>query len=84
MKKLIKAGIVFVAMLAPACTNEGGTTRTLHRHGFTDIQVGGYDPWSCGNDDTSSTSFVATNPAGIRVRGTVCCGLFTKSCTVRF
>ena len=55
----------------------------LESQGMTNIDLGGASLRSC---DTSETSrkFTATNPAGRRVTGTVCCGLIGKACTVRW
>lgn len=58
--------------------------RSLEGHGFTNIQVGDWDPWECGDGDTISRRFSATNSKGDRVSGTVCCGYFIKGCTVRW
>ena len=65
------------------CTAPDRSRDTLVKSGFTDIQVGGYDFWSCGQHDYFSTHFRARNSQGVVVDGTVCCGLY-KSCTVRF
>ncbi len=65
------------------CTDESGTIHALQSQGFTNVQTTGYEPFACGQDDNFSTGFVATNPAGNRVSGVVCCGMF-KGCTVRF
>ena len=47
------------------------------------VKFTGYDAFSCSQDDTFHTGFVAKNPKGDTVKGTVCCGVL-KSCTVRF
>jgi hypothetical protein len=79
--------LLFVAI--PACItislyfSDDGEIKALESNGFKDIKMGGWAPMSCGNDDASSKSFTATNSAGKRVNGVVCCGWF-KSCTVRF
>jgi hypothetical protein len=65
------------------CTDDTGARRALESQGFTDVELTGYDAFSCGRDDTFSTGFRAKNPRGARVKGTVCCGVM-KSCTVRF
>jgi len=82
MKKLL--AVLALALTMSACTNDEATISTLHKHGFSDVQTTGYEFWECGEDDTFHTGFVATNPAGQRVRGTVCCGWLDKGCTVRF
>lgn len=65
------------------CTDNSNSIRTLESHGFSNIRLTGYEPFACGERDTFSTGFVAMNPAGHHVTGTVCCGLI-KSCTIRF
>lgn len=65
-----------------ACTNERGARHALEDEGYENIKITGYAPFSCGEDDLSSTGFKATNVKGREVRGVVCCGAF-KGCTVR-
>ncbi len=64
-------------------TDEAATGRTLKAHGFSNIETTGY-ALGCSDSDTFATGFVATNSAGQRVSGTVCCGVLVKGCTVRF
>lgn len=64
------------------CTQPQRSVQALDAAGFTDISVGGYAWWACG-DDSYATGFVATNPNGKRVSGAVCCG-WAKNCTIRF
>lgn len=81
MKKIL---LIFATLLFFACTDESNAQRTLENFGFTNISFTGHDWWSCGEDDSSSTGFIATNKDGKRVSGTVCCGMIFKNCTVRF
>lgn len=74
---------VLFIMFAAACTDEGKSREALDNLGFRDIQVGGYDAFTCGDDYTFSTHFTATNPNGKHVEGTVCCG-WIKGCSVKF
>lgn len=76
--------LVALALIAAGCTNKPDAIRTLHSAGFKDVETTGYSWFACGQDDTSHTGFIATNPAGERVTGTVCCGLIFKACTIRF
>lgn len=71
-------------LLLAGCTDEANTVRTLESAGFTDVHTTGYAFWECGKDDTFHTGFTAKNPAGKQVSGTVCCGMWTKGCTIRF
>ena len=75
--------IALLIFLASACTDEAASRTALENYGFTEIRFTGFDMWACGKGDDFATGFVATNPTGKRVTGTVCCGLL-KSCTVRF
>lgn len=65
------------------CTDKPSAERTLTRAGYTDIDVGGYGFFACGEDDTFSTNFTAKNPQGQQVEGTVCGGWLKKD-TIRF
>lgn len=67
-----------------ACTNRDATRETLRKSGYTDIEPGDYAWFECGDDDRFHTQFTATNPVGQTVTGTVCCGLFSKGCTIRY
>jgi hypothetical protein len=60
------------------------SSEALVKAGFTNVKITGWSPFSCGKDDTFSTGFEALNPQGVRVEGTVCCGMIAKDCTVRF
>lgn len=75
---------IITALLLASCGNDEETVRTLRAAGYTQARSTGWEPMSCGKDDTWSTGFVAVNPAGQRVRGVVCCGLVFKGCTIRF
>lgn len=74
---------LIVALMLIGCTAPDRTKEALIKAGFTDIEIGGYDIFSCGEDDDFATKFTATNPAGLRVGGTVCCGIL-KGCTIRY
>lgn len=75
--------MLFLLFLAAiGCTASDRTKETLEKHGFTDIEVGGWAPFACGQDDVYKTKFEATNPSGQRIDGVVCCGWF-KNCTLR-
>ena len=75
--------LLLVGLLALGCEDDGRGFRALEASGFTDIQMKGYAWVGCGQDDAYSTHFAATNSAGKRVSGVVCCGSL-KGCTVRF
>lgn len=71
-------GLVFVG-----CTSPKDTTNALTNAGFKDIEITGYNHFSCGSDDTFRTGFKAIGPTGNTVTGTVCSGWF-KGATIRF
>lgn len=77
---LVAVGLPFFSN----CTDEDATRDTLRKAGYKNIQITGYKPFQCGEDDRYSTGFTAINSNGETVEGTVCCGLWTKGCTVRF
>lgn len=78
-----KMFLLFTLMIL-GCSDESSARRTLHKAGYTDVQITGYDPFECGDDDSFHTGFIAKNPRGETVSGTVCCGWMTKGCTIRF
>lgn len=84
MTILKRLALVAALLLVPACTDEDATRSTLGKAGYTHVQTTGYSWGECGKDDNTATGFVATNPLGQRVEGTVCCGFWLKGCTIRF
>lgn len=77
-----------LAALLVSCTDDNEAIRALTNLGFRDIQITGesvFLTWECSKDDAVSYEATATNPAGVRVGVTVCCGgpLRFKGCTVR-
>jgi hypothetical protein len=81
MKKLLLALVTLFVLTA--CVDEGKATEILSSHGYTEIQITGYNMFSCSEDDTFKTGFTAKTITGQITSGTVCCGLFMKGCTVR-
>ncbi len=81
MTKLLPA-IALVLALA-ACSDGDTARRVLMQQGYTEIEITGWSPFSCSQDDTFSTGFQAKSPAGLRVTGTVCSAFF-KGATIRF
>lgn len=80
--KLILLAIVIITLTS--CTNSSDAFKALDGMGFTNIEVTGYQPFACSQDDFYHTGFKATNPNGKIVTGTVCSGIFFKNSTVRF
>ncbi len=80
----IKMLLLPIALLAcAACSSPNDARRALTAAGYTKIDITGYEVFGCGDDDTFSTGFVATNPAGQEVSGVVCSGWFKRG-TIRF
>ena len=82
---LIVGGLLLLAMLIitpVACTSGDSARAALDSAGYSDITLGDYAWFECSDSDTFATRFTATNPAGKRTTGVVCCGL-AKACTVR-
>ncbi len=73
--------LVAITLLA-GCSDRKTATRVLTNNGYTDIRIEGYRLFACSEDDTFSTGFTASSPAGMTVRGVVCSGLF-KGATIR-
>jgi hypothetical protein len=80
MKKLA----LVLTFLLTGCTNQNDAVNALQDAGFTDIQITGYKFFACSKDDTYQTGFIAKNPQGRIVKGTVCSGLLFKNSTIRF
>jgi len=78
----LKLILLSLALLLTSCTDRDGATRTLQQQGYRDIEITGYRPFMKSEDDTYSTGFEATSPAGFRVTGAVTGGLL-KGNTIR-
>lgn len=83
---LFLCGIVgVIATLGYPYHNEEDTRRTLESAGYSDVEIRNEGGWfACGKGDFYKTPFTANNPNGKSVQGTVCCGMLTKDCTIRF
>lgn len=80
----MKKFVFIFALLLTGCSDGSAARATLSKAGFSDVEITGWKPFNCGQDDFSSTGFVATNSNGQRIDGVVCCGLIFKNCTIRF
>ena len=68
-----------------SCYDADTSQEVLRKAGYTEIEIQEGKSWfECGSGDMYATSFTATNPVGVRVKGTVCCGWMMKGCTIRF
>jgi len=59
--------------------------KILKDNGYTNIELNGWVWFGCSNGDyfLNNRKFTATNLAGNRIKGSLCCGVF-KNCTIRF
>jgi hypothetical protein len=86
---LVAALIGIVVWLSVASNlvevSDARALHTIESSGFRDVKLGSADALACPGAE-SSRHFVATNPRGERVEGTVCCGLtgLAKGCTLRW
>lgn len=79
MKKIV----IGLAVLLSACTDTNTANRVLQAQGFTKIEILGYSPFGCSEDDLYHTKFLAYSQSGQIVTGVVCSAPF-KGATVRF
>jgi len=79
MKKLLV--LLFLAMAA--CTNEPEARRVAEYEGITNVEMTGYQFFSCSKDDWYHTGFRGTKN-GHTIYGVVCSGILFKSATLRY
>lgn len=83
----VAIGIVLATCVSTNMVKVGDqrALETLQAAGYHDALLGGADALAC-SENESSRHFTATNAAGDRIEGTVCCGLTGagKGCTLRF
>lgn len=85
--KIIIGIIIFgylTTVLMTGCVDKTGAEKALSDAGFSNIQTGEYEWFSCSKDDFYHTKFTANNPKNEKVSGVVCGGLFFKKSTIRF
>lgn len=82
MKKMFIMGVAILGLTACG-VDHSKATRTLSSMGYTDIKIGGYALWGCGDNDSFRSKFTAIGQDGQPVSGVVCSALF-KGYTVRF
>jgi len=64
-------------------TPDDEAREAIQSQGLTQPELHGHNLGACHESETSR-QFTATNAQGHRVSGTVCCGQFTKGCTIRW
>jgi hypothetical protein len=80
---IILVGVFCIAGFTGGLVDEEGSRELLQEQGYTEIVIGNYDWWGCGDGDWWQTEFSAISPNGQTVTGTVCKGLWKKK-TIRF
>lgn len=81
MKKLVSC-LFLIFALAGCEVSDSQANRAIRDMGLTDIQLGSYSLFGCGEDHSFSREFSATQPANNRrVNGVVCCSY--TACSVR-
>ena len=75
------AALALLCLLS-ACSRPEQARNVLEGEGYANIQIKGYDFFSCSRGDRFHTKFEATGPTGKHVEGVVCSGIL-KGATVR-
>lgn len=83
MKNLITLlCIIVVGVMLSSCNYEENAYRILEQSGYSQIELKGYDMFSCSEDDIFRTRFTVKNNAGNTVNGVVCAAPL-KGSTIR-
>lgn len=70
------------ALLCGCAADPEQARRALAAAGLTDVRLGNYPFFVCGDEDSFNSAFTARARDGRPVSGAVCCG-WLKGCTVR-
>lgn len=81
-KTILLSLLLICSIALSSCTDRDKSIRVLEEQGYTNIIITGYNNWSCSEDDTFKTGFIATSIAGKQVKGTVC-SAWMKGSTIR-
>lgn len=81
MKKLV--AIACLSLVASCGADPEKASRVLKSQGMSDIHIGGFAFYGCGNDDDYGSFFTAKGAQGQDVSGVICGG-WLKGYTVRF
>jgi hypothetical protein len=79
----MKKYIIMTLVLLSGCTDADKAYQVLSDNGYSQIKIGDYAPFMCGQDDMYHTQFSAVAPGGHYVEGVVCAGIM-KGATIRF
>uniref|UniRef100_A0AB39CCT2 Lipoprotein n=1 Tax=Pseudomonas phage RVTF4 TaxID=3236931 RepID=A0AB39CCT2_9VIRU len=80
MKKII---LTLGLIVLTGCSDGPATLKAVEGAGYKDVQITGWAPFSCSEDDRVRTGFKATDQRGNRISGTYCSGLIFKGGTIR-
>ena len=81
MKKII--AIAALTLLAGCGVNAKSATVALEAQGMTNVKIGSWVFFGCGDSDAFRSSFTATGVNGKPVSGIVCSGML-KGVTIRY
>lgn len=81
MKKMLITILIILSLVG--CTSKDDANKALQSEGFTNIEITGYNFFTCTGDEMFHTGFKATNAEGNMVTGTVCSSWFIGS-TIRY
>jgi hypothetical protein len=75
--------IIYLVFHFCTWTNKPQAYKVLHQQGYDHIIITGHSYFTCSGSDWSSTGFTAYKN-NQKIKGSVCCGLFFKNCTIRY
>ena len=81
MKTLI--AIFLCSVLLSSCSGVSTSEILLEEQGYTNVEIKGFNPFACSQDDFYRYNFTATNQNGKQVKGVVCSAPL-KGSTIRF
>jgi hypothetical protein len=81
MKQLI--ALIALCFLLASCNGNVTSTTILEEQGYTNVEITGFNPFACSEDDMYRLNFTATSPTGKPVKGVVCSAPL-KGYTIRF
>lgn len=86
---IVGVALVVIVLVATcvAIDDQDAPARALLRAGYRDVRIERSSfawPFSgCGDDDAVAHMVSAVNPIGQRTQLLVCCGVWSKACTIR-
>jgi hypothetical protein len=85
MKSIVSLFVLFfiLCFFLTSCNGNATSTTILEEQGYTNVEITGYNPFACSEDDMYRLNFTATSPNGTPVKGVVCSAPL-KGYTIRF